>query len=101
MNDTTKSVLVYTLKCILKMLHPFMPFVTEEIYTKLPETEKSIMLAKYPEYDKSLVFSEAKHIDSLIECITKIRNFKQQNSIKTIYLKYDKYSYFNYFKIFL
>ena len=33
MNNTTKSVLIYTLSCILEMLHPFMPYVTEEIYT--------------------------------------------------------------------
>ncbi|MBQ9011304.1 MAG: class I tRNA ligase family protein, partial [Bacilli bacterium] len=84
-----KSVLVYTLKCILKMLHPFMPFVTEEIYTKLPNSERSIMLSKYPEYDSSLVFKESKNIDDLILLITKIRNFKQENHLKNIYLKYD------------
>lgn len=89
MNDTTKSVLVYTLKCILKMLHPFMPFVTEEIYTKLPSSEKSIMISKYPKYDNSFVFKESKYVDSLIEFITKVRNFKQENNLKTIYLKYD------------
>ena len=89
MNDTTKSVLVYTLKAILKMLHPFMPFVTEEIYTKLPNTEKSIMLSKYPEVNKEYIFKDAKNIDDLIELITKIRNFKQENNLKTIYIKHE------------
>ena len=88
MNDTSKSVLVYTLKSILKMLHPFMPFVTEEIYTKLTD-EATIMKSKYPEYDKKLVFTEAKNMDNIIELITKIRRIKLENNIKELYLNYD------------
>ena len=88
MNDTSKSVLVYTLKAILKMMHPFMPFVTEEIYTKLTD-EATIMKANYPEYDKKLVFSEAKNMDSIIDLITKIRRVKLENNVKEIYLDYE------------
>ena len=88
MNDTSKSVLVYTLKAILKMLHPFMPFVTEEIYTKLTD-EPTIMKASYPEYDKKLVFSEDKNMDSIIDLITKIRRIKLENNVKEIYLDYE------------
>ena len=57
-NDvTTKSVLNYLLTGILKMLHPFMPYVTEEIYSMLPikETE-SIMISSYPKYSKKYIF---------------------------------------------
>ena len=88
LNDTSKSVLVYTLKNILKMLHPFMPFVTEEIYTRITD-EKTIMKSKYPEYNENQVFKEAKNMDSIIELITKIRRIKLENSAKDIYLEYD------------
>ncbi len=87
MTDTSKSVLVDTLTAILKMLHPFMPFVTEEIYTKLPNHEETIMLAAYPEYNKQQVFSEAKDLDSIIDLIKKIRKIKLENNVKDIYLK--------------
>ena len=44
----TKNVLVYTLRSIVKLLHPFIPFVTEEIYQTLPHTEESITISKWP-----------------------------------------------------
>ncbi len=89
MNDSAKATLIYTLKAILKMLHPFMPYVTEEIYTKLPNTEESIMLSNYPVYNKDLVFEEAKDIDDIIEFITKVRKFKLEHNIKDVSLKTD------------
>ncbi len=89
MNDTSKSVLIYTLKAILQMLHPFMPFVTEEIYTKLPDTLESIMLSKYPEVNKDFNFKEAKDMEDMIELITKIRRFKLTNNVKDVALVYD------------
>lgn len=89
MNDTSKTVLIYNLKAILKMLHPFMPFVTEEIYTKLPNTEESIMLAKYPEVNKEFDFTETNNMDDIIELITKVRRFKLTENIKEISLQYD------------
>ena len=58
MNNTTKSVLLTVLTDILKMLHPFMPYVTEEIYLMLPLHDESIMISSYPEYNKDLVFTE-------------------------------------------
>lgn len=74
------NVLIYTLESILKLLHPFMPFVTEEIYQKLHN--ETIMLAEYPVYNKLLVFEEdEKQVNSLIEDITNIRNFKVVNNI--------------------
>ena len=81
MNDTTKSVLLHTLTAIIKMLHPFMPYVTEEIYGMLPiKDEKSIVISKYPEYNKDLVFEETS-LDEIISLITKIRKTKLENKI--------------------
>ena len=81
MNDTTKSVLLHTLTAIIKMLHPFMPYVTEEIYGMLPiKDAKSIMISAYPYYDENLVFPET-GLDDIIELITKIRKAKLENKI--------------------
>ncbi len=88
MNNTSKTILVKVLKSILKMLHPFMPYVTEEIYTKLPSTEESIMLSTYPEYNEKEVFSECKDMDNIIELIKKIRKAKLENNIKENHIEF-------------
>ena len=88
MNNTTKTILVKVLKAILKMLHPFMPYVTEEIYTKLPNTEESIMLSTYPEYDQNEVYNEYKDMENIIELIKKIRKTKLENNIKENYISF-------------
>ena len=79
MNNTTKSVLVKVLENILKMLHPFMPYVTEEIYLKLPNSEESIMISSYPQEDD---YNFETNLDLIIELITKIRKIKLENKIK-------------------
>ncbi|MCR3922308.1 MAG: valine--tRNA ligase [Firmicutes bacterium] len=56
---TVRSVLTYVLDRTLRLLHPFMPFITEEIWQKLPHTGETIVLASYPEYDVTLECSEA------------------------------------------
>ena len=88
MNNTTKSVLLKVLTDILKLLHPFMPFVTEEIYSMLPIKEsESIMISSYPVYNKELEFDV--NLDYTLDLITKIRKIKLENSIKeySIYYK--------------
>jgi len=76
-DNTTKSVLVKVLTSIVKMLHPFMPYVTEEIYSKLPIRDAdSIMISKYPEYNKKEVFTT--DIDNVLEFITMFRNKKAE-----------------------
>ncbi len=71
---TAKRVLVYVLTNILKLLHPYMPFITEEIYQALPHTDESIMISSYPVYDEALNFSkEEVDVDRIITCITAIR----------------------------
>ncbi len=81
--ETTKSTLCFVLTGILKMLHPFMPFVTEEIYSMLPVKEnESIMISDYPKYDKKLTFeSVEKIVDDQIEFIKNFRNVKAENNI--------------------
>ena len=88
MNDTSKTVLVHVLKSILIMMHPFMPYVTEEIYTKLPNTEESIMLSKYPEYNQKEVFKESSDLEEIIDLIKKIRKARLENNIKENYIEY-------------
>ncbi|MCR5483847.1 MAG: valine--tRNA ligase [Bacilli bacterium] len=82
-SQTTKSVLCYVLTGILKLLHPFMPFVTEEIYQMLPIKDKeSIMIDEYPKYDKKFIFKEEeKAVESKIEFIKAFRNVKTENNI--------------------
>ena len=86
-DNTTKSVLLKVLTDIIKMLHPFMPYVTEEIYSMLPikETE-SIMISNYPEYQKEYVFTSfEKEIDNVLEFITLFRNKKLELNIGSDY----------------
>ena len=89
MNDTTKSVLLKVLTDILKLLHPFMPFVTEEIYSMLPIKEsESIMLSSYPKYEKKYEFDI--DLDYTLDLITKVRKIKLENSIKEYSIYYKK-----------
>ncbi len=81
MNNTTKTVLFRVLTDILKMLHPFMPYVTEEIYLMLPIHDESIMISSYPKENKEFKFKNL-DTDNLIELITRIRRFKLENNIK-------------------
>ena len=81
--EATKSTLCFVLSGILKMLHPFMPFVTEEIYSMLPiKDSESIMISDYPKYDKKLVFQiEEEAVDDSVEFIKNFRNVKAENNI--------------------
>lgn len=70
----TKVVLGYVLENILKLIHPFIPFVTEYIYLNFPWHAKTIMLEKYPEYEKVFVFAkDSKDFEEIIEIIKKVR----------------------------
>ena len=71
----TKNVLVYVLKSIVQLLHPFIPFITEEIYQALPHEEKSICVSKWPtvhpEYEDALAIES---LEDMISIITAVRN---------------------------
>ncbi|MEG1506992.1 MAG: class I tRNA ligase family protein, partial [Bacilli bacterium] len=80
---TTKSVLLKVLSDVLKMLHPFMPYVTDEIYSMLPiKTKENIMISDYPIYNKDLIFNkETGETDEKLEFIKIFRNVKLENKI--------------------
>ena len=81
--NETQSTLCYVLTGILKLLHPFMPFVTEEIYQMLPVKDaESIMISEYPKYTKKYVFElEESVMDDAVEFIKNFRNIKAENKI--------------------
>ena len=71
----TINVLVYVLKSILKLLHPFVPFITEEIYQALPHKHESITISDWPKINDEFNSDIANNsVDNLIEIITSIRN---------------------------
>ena len=80
--DTAKAVLVYVLTDILKLLHPFMPFITEEIYQAIPHDAESIMISKWPEYDPTLSFAdEEAQMEKIMDAIRAIRNRRAEMNI--------------------
>ena len=79
---TAKRTLVFVLTGILKLLHPFMPFVTEEIYQALPHREESIMIAPYPTREDAMDFpAEEADIGRIITCITAIRTRRNEMNV--------------------
>ncbi len=80
-NVSSKNAALWTLKtvCInaLKLLHPYMPFVTEEIFTTIQSEEESIMISKWPEFTEEFSFaSEEKEIETIKEAVRAIRNVR-------------------------
>jgi len=81
-NVTAQNVLAYVLTGTLKLLHPFMPFITEEIYQSLPHDCESIMISEYPKFDESLVFGEdAERMDRVIAVIKAIRTRRNEMNV--------------------
>ncbi|WP_282925692.1 valine--tRNA ligase [Helcococcus kunzii] len=82
--DNVLAVLLYSLDKILRLLHPYMPFITEEIYSFLPniKTEEKIINAKYPIYEEENNYEwEEKAISKLIDAITSIRAQKSELNV--------------------
>ena len=73
----TKSILSYVLLDIMKLLHPFMPFVTEEIYQQIPHLEESIMISSWPEaileFDNEKAIKDFEIIQELIKSVRNVR----------------------------
>ena len=80
---STKSTLCYTISAILRMIHPFMPYVTDEIYDMLPIKEsESIVISNYPTINKEFSFDkEEKAINEALGFIKAFRNVKQENNL--------------------
>lgn len=80
--EAAKTSLLYTLKAILKLLHPFMPFVTEEIYSILPNNESLLICSQWESFSDDLIFEEdERSLDMIIEMITGIRNARSEMNI--------------------
>ena len=80
--QNARQVLVWVLEKTLRLLHPFMPYITEEIWQTLPHEGETIMLSKYPEYDESLDFPQAaKEMESVMDAIKAIRNRRQEMNV--------------------
>ena len=81
-NRTAQQVLSYVLSNTLKLLHPFMPFITEEIWQQLPHEGESIVIAEWPHYDSSLCFTAASADMELIKTALKaVRNQRSEMNI--------------------
>ncbi|MBL1228877.1 valine--tRNA ligase [Enterococcus sp. BWB1-3] len=77
--QTTKSILVYTLDNILRLLHPIMPFVTEEIWEKIPHIGVSLVVAEYPTVHEELSDNKAAQgMEVLKEVIRSVRNIRAE-----------------------
>jgi valyl-tRNA synthetase len=80
--ETVKAVLLYVLENLLKLLHPFMPFLTEQVYKYLPDSEGFLMLQKWPEYEEGLVFAEDEQkMQGVMEIIRSIRNLRSEMNV--------------------
>ena len=81
-DKTAQSVLSYVLIGSLKLLHPFMPFITEEIFSGLPTGEESIMISKWPEFDPALCYDEEeKRMHIIMDAIRSVRNIRAQMNV--------------------
>ncbi|HOQ00583.1 MAG TPA: valine--tRNA ligase [Acetivibrio clariflavus] len=75
-------VLNYVLGTAMKLLHPFMPFITEEIYTHLINGDESIMISKWPEYKEEYNFSaEEEKMNTIMSAIKNIRNIRAEMNV--------------------
>ena len=106
--DETKAAALWTLKTVLinalKLLHPYMPFVTEEIFTTLQDEEESIMISSWPEFKEEWNFeADEKAVDTIKDAVRGIRNLRAEmnvpNSKKaTVYVVSEKEEIRNIFE---
>ena len=85
-NAVAQNVIAYVLRQTLKLLHPFMPFITEEICAHLPQfkggEEESVMISDYPKFDPALSFPEdEERMEKLIDLIRAIRNRRAEMNV--------------------
>ncbi len=85
-DDTTKGAALYTLKTVLinslKLLHPYMPFITEEIFCNLQDEEESIMISSWPVYREEYNFArEEAAIEAIKEAVRNIRNVRAEMNV--------------------
>ena len=102
-----KAVLVYVMSETLKLLHPFMPFITEEIWQTLPHEGETIMKAPWPVYSEKLVFDEDEaKMEIIMEAIRAIRNRRGEMNVPPsrkahVYIATDKTEIFETATVFM
>ena len=80
--DSARRVLVWTMSNTLKLLHPFMPYITEEIWQTLPHDGEALIVAKWPEYNEALSFpQEAKNLENVMALIRAIRTRRNEMNV--------------------
>ncbi len=80
--QNARQVLVWVLEKALRLLHPFMPFITEEIWQTIPHDGETIMLQSFPEYDESLNFTEASlEMTRIMDAVKSIRNRRSEMNV--------------------
>jgi valyl-tRNA synthetase len=85
-DDKTKAAAIWTLKTVLinslKLLHPYMPFITEEIFCNLQDEEESIMISTWPEYKDEWAFGEEEYsVETIKEAVRAIRNVRTSMNV--------------------
>lgn len=81
-NETVvQKTLWFTLINALKLMHPIMPFITEEIFQKLPNHEESIVISKFPEIDDNVSKIDVKIVETFINVVRAIRNVKSEMNV--------------------
>ncbi|MCI9544607.1 MAG: valine--tRNA ligase [Acutalibacter muris] len=82
MDDGNRRVLCWVLGNTLKLLHPFMPFITEEIWQSLPHEGEAIMVSKWPEFDEKLDFpAEEAEMEKVMELVTAVRTRRSEMNV--------------------
>jgi len=80
--ERSKPTLLYVFESALRLLHPFMPFITEELWQNVPHKGESIMVAPYPEFDPELVDERAEaEADLIQEIVVKVRNIRAEMNV--------------------
>jgi len=80
--ERSKPTLLYVFESALRLLHPFMPFITEELWQNVPHKGESIMIAPYPEFDPELADEAVEaQIDLIQEIIVKVRNIRAEMNV--------------------
>jgi len=82
--ERSKPVLLYVFESALRMLHPFMPFLTEELWQTMPHDGESIVIARYPAFDSALADAAAEsQIEMIQDVIVKVRNIRSEMNVDT------------------
>ena len=80
--QNAKDMLIYVFSNTMKLLHPFMPFITEEIWLTLPHDGESIMISQFPEYDESLCYSEeSAQFERIMDAVRAIRTRRSEMNV--------------------